>query len=56
MKLAIYGCWRGHSSKREFPDRESVLPKIACNCGEDATLYDVITEKPKFKVIDGGKP
>jgi hypothetical protein len=57
MSLAIYGCWRGHSTKREFRARLHVLPEVVCDtCGEPANMFSVI-EKPinPFKVIDGGK-
>jgi hypothetical protein len=59
MKLAIFGCWRGHSTKAEYADQRSFETRMpsspnCAKCGERTTLYSVMETKPRLYVIDGG--
>lgn len=58
---AIYGCWRGHSTKREAADRDSVKATCACDtCLELAPLFTVLdeprTKHPGWRVASNTPP
>lgn len=55
MIRAIYGCWKGHTTTLKAKSREETAPAVKCKCGEDANLFDVMTEPTELRVVKGGK-
>ena len=57
---AIYGCWKGHSTKKHFEKREDVPAILQCDqCRESCNLFSVIEGKnslrSQLKVVSGGQ-